>query len=50
MKLKSPGLIGMASNFLGPAQTSYQALQEHFIQMQEALLVAKGILDLKDKA
>lgn len=49
MKLKAPALIGMASAFLGPAQTSYQALQEHFLQMNEALLVAKGILDIKDK-
>ncbi len=47
-KLKSPSLIGMASTFLGPAQESYEVLREHFLDMKEALLVAKKILNLKE--
>jgi isopentenyl-diphosphate Delta-isomerase len=46
-KLRAPSLIGMASNFLAPAQSNYENLREHFIQMKESLLVAKKILNLK---
>jgi isopentenyl-diphosphate delta-isomerase len=49
MKLQAPSVIGMASTFLAPAQKSYEVLQSHFIQMKESLLVARNILDLKDK-
>lgn len=48
LRLKSPSVIGMASNFLSPARESYEVLREHFVQMKEALLVAKKILTLKE--
>jgi isopentenyl-diphosphate delta-isomerase len=47
-KLNAPSVIGMASIFLGPAQKNYETLREHFLQMKEALLVAKKILNLKE--
>lgn len=47
-KLKAPSVIGMASAFLTSAQESYEVLQSQFLQMREALLVARNILDVKD--
>jgi isopentenyl-diphosphate delta-isomerase len=47
-KLQAPSVIGMASAFLTPAQESYDVLRNQFLQMREALLVARNILDVKD--
>ncbi|MBA2404294.1 MAG: type 2 isopentenyl-diphosphate Delta-isomerase [Bdellovibrionales bacterium] len=47
-RLKAPSVIGMASTFLGPAQEDYSVLRAHFMEMKEALLVAKKILNLKE--
>jgi isopentenyl-diphosphate Delta-isomerase len=47
-KLKAPSLIGMASAFLEPARESYEALESYFLQLSEALLVAKGTLRVRE--
>ena len=47
-KLKSPALIGMASAFLVPAKESYESLESYFLQLSEALLVAKGSLSVRE--
>ena len=47
-KLKAPSVIGMASAFLSAAQEDYEVLRTQFVQMKEALLVARSILDMKD--
>jgi isopentenyl-diphosphate delta-isomerase len=47
MKLKGPSVIGMASAFLEPAQQSYSALQEYFLQLKESLIVARDLLTIK---
>ncbi len=48
-KLKAPSVIGMASAFLTPAQTSYDELKLHFLMMRESFLVARNLLELKDR-
>ena len=48
-KLKASSVIGMASAFLTPAQTSYEVLKSHFLIMKESLLVARNLLELKDR-
>lgn len=46
-KMKSEALIGMAASFLGPAMESDAALEDYFLNAQEALMTAKGLLSLK---
>lgn len=49
LKLKAPGVIGLASAFLTPAQESFESLEKYFLEMRESLLVARGIVHLKEK-
>jgi isopentenyl-diphosphate delta-isomerase len=49
-KLKANSVIGMAGAFLVPALQNYETLREYFLQQREALLTARALLDLKEKA
>jgi isopentenyl-diphosphate Delta-isomerase len=48
MRLQGNSLIGMASAFLAPALKDYEALKEYFSSQREALLTARGLLDVKE--
>jgi isopentenyl-diphosphate delta-isomerase len=45
--LMAPAVIGMAQAFLAPALEGEVALEKHFLDLREALLTAKGVLQVK---
>jgi isopentenyl-diphosphate delta-isomerase len=47
-RLKANSLIGMASAFLKPALENYDSLRDYFLKSREALLTARGLLELKE--
>lgn len=47
MRLKAPSVIGMAQAFLGPALEGQEVLEKHFLALREAILTARGLLQLK---
>ncbi|HXH30193.1 MAG TPA: hypothetical protein VNJ01_05220 [Bacteriovoracaceae bacterium] len=47
--LKANSLLGMAHAYLAPAMENYEKLEEHFLNLRESLLTAKGLLELKEQ-
>jgi isopentenyl-diphosphate Delta-isomerase len=49
LRLKRPAVIGMASAFLAPARESFERLEQHFLNLREAMLTARELLTLKEE-
>jgi isopentenyl-diphosphate delta-isomerase len=47
--LKANSLIGMASAYLDPALKDYETLKKFFLGQREALLTARGLLQVKEE-